>query len=400
MIKKISVTNFKSIKQKVTLDLEASPDRSLKSNFFSTEKILKSAVIYGHNASGKSNFLEAIDFFIHLIITSHKNNEGDKIRNRNFYKLDDEYSKKSSEFEIEFELNSMNFVYFFSCDDKEISEEKLTKNNKVLFHRKEKSLVEVNNYDKNKLNNYFDSTLDNMLLLSRAVNLKEDKILKEIYLFMRNISVITQSNMFLEDFDSEITAEFIYNNPHSKNEVIELLEACDLEIVDIKVVERDEEEYEKYPSKIKRLLSSPLEVKFIHRKSSSDELIEFDLDEESQGTKRFFSMIGLILSNIENNKVLFIDELEKNLHPMLMEYLVKLFNSDKNKKSQFIFTTHNTELLNLNLLRRDQINFMQKNPDESTFLNSLYDFKVRKDLDIKKAYFSGRFGGIPIIIED
>ncbi|MFW6233588.1 MAG: AAA family ATPase [Nanoarchaeota archaeon] len=243
-----------------------------------------------------------------------------------------------------------------------------------------------------------------MSFISRAVNLKEEGILKEIYLWIKNNILIVISDGPFEEFDKNDTAEFIYNNSKYKEKIMELLESCDLGIVDLEVKKKSEEDIPiDLPKKFHKYLMTEFDIKFIHEQENGNKIerISFDYNEESSGTQKIFDIAGSILDSLENNKVLFIDELEKSLHPLLMEHIVKIFNGKKNKNSQLIFTTHNTELLDLNILRRDQIWFMEKDPNKDTSLISIFDFKgIRKDLDIKKAYYSGRFGAIPITTDN
>jgi AAA15 family ATPase/GTPase len=130
---------------------------------------------------------------------------------------------------------------------------------------------------------------------------------------------------------------------------------------------------------------------------------EFDFEEESEGTQRLFSLIGLWIDSLNNGRVLVVDELDTKLHHLLNVFLIKLFNdSTQNKNNaQLIFTTHNTNLLDQDIFRRDQIWFTEKNPSKgSTDLYSLIEFSPRKDKDIQKGYLTGRYGAIPFISDD
>ena len=131
--------------------------------------------------------------------------------------------------------------------------------------------------------------------------------------------------------------------------------------------------------------------------------VEFDFEEESEGTKRLFSLIGLWIDSLNNGRVLIVDELDTKLHHLLNVFLIKLFNDPTQNKNnaQLIFTTHNTNLLDLNIFRRDQIWFTEKNPNNgSTDLYSLIEFSPRKDKNIQKGYLAGRYGAIPFISDD
>lgn len=127
------------------------------------------------------------------------------------------------------------------------------------------------------------------------------------------------------------------------------------------------------------------------------------LDEESLGTQMIFALIPFIADTINNKKVLIIDELDKSLHPFLVQYIVEMFNSAEFNKTgaQLIFNTHDTNLLDLNILRRDQIWFMEKNNDNGeSDLYPLSDFSVRKLENVEKGYMQGRYGAVPFIKND
>lgn len=127
------------------------------------------------------------------------------------------------------------------------------------------------------------------------------------------------------------------------------------------------------------------------------------LDEESLGTQMIFALIPFIADTINNKKVLIIDELDKSLHPFLVQYIVEMFNSTEFNKTgaQLIFNTHDTNLLDLNILRRDQIWFMEKNNDNGeSDLYPLSDFSVRKLENVEKGYMQGRYGAVPFIKND
>jgi AAA15 family ATPase/GTPase len=122
-------------------------------------------------------------------------------------------------------------------------------------------------------------------------------------------------------------------------------------------------------------------------------------EDESEGTIKYFSLAGPIIDTLENGKILFIDELDSKLHPLLTQSIINLFNNKKSnpKNAQLIFTTHDTNLLSAHLFRRDQVWFVQKGRHGASSLYSLADYKVRNDASFEKDYLSGKYGGIPII---
>ena len=145
------------------------------------------------------------------------------------------------------------------------------------------------------------------------------------------------------------------------------------------------------------------EIKFIHssKTSNGEKLqIEFDLSEESDGTKKLLRILAPWVDSLQNGKIMIADELDLRLHPLLTEMIVKMFHSNKHNKkdSQLIFTTHNTYLMRADFFRKDQIWFTEKTERQNTELYSLYDVKgVRKNENIEKGYLLGRYGGTPLI---
>ena len=134
--------------------------------------------------------------------------------------------------------------------------------------------------------------------------------------------------------------------------------------------------------------------------SGKEKSISFDFEEESLGTKNLFILNPILLSVLKEGKILIVDELDRSLHPFLVKYIVKLFNSEEYNKNgaQLIFNTHDTNLLSLNLFRRDQIWFTEKDYKKgATDLYPLDDFPVRKTENIQKGYLNGRYGAVPFV---
>ena len=403
MIIEISIENYLSIKEKIVLSLDSSASKKLQQNiieFSDKNRLLKSAVIYGANASGKSNIIRSIFFLWKMVKNSHKFNIDTKIP-RSYYKLDESYSKKPSKFEIIFIHNKIKYKYGFSCDNEKIIKEYLyywphgreslifdrTKNNEFKFteDRSQQELIKK-------------QMTDNVLYLSRSTQLGYEKT-KNAYEFIANNIVINYSPSW-----GEKTIDLIYKNPKLKQKVIEILQKADFGgIEDLKIekkkgrmstitfdnkgVSRNEEETEIY------------EIKFEH-KNKDGKIVYFNINEESAGTQKTLSMLGPFFEILETGRTAFIDELESSLHPAITQFLVKLFNSKKNKNNaQLIFTTHDTTLLDNELFRRDQIYICSKEPNKQTKLTSFLDFNLREDSDFERAYLNGRVGGVPFIDE-
>ena len=186
----------------------------------------------------------------------------------------------------------------------------------------------------------------------------------------------------------------------NKDQLLQALKMADSDIVDIKT----KKELQKVKNLTANFSTSQVSVEdklepqlriITYHKSSPK--IPFDFNsEESSGTKKMLFIMLTILDIVKNNKILMIDEIEDSLHTNIIEYIIEIFNASE--QAQLIYTTHNTNLLNLNKLRKDQIYFVNKKEDASTDLYSLYDYKDFRDtMDVEKAYLQGRFDAIPFI---
>ena len=420
MITEISVENYLSIKDKITLSLESGSGKKLMNNLIEIpedkkQKLIKTAAIYGPNASGKSNILKSVFFIKNMVQHSHKFNVEVKIP-RDPFKLEEESLKKPSKFEIIFIHSKIKYKYGFSCDENKFIEEYLYhwpngKESKI-FHRKNSTDFEFNKKNDKEQQTLKSQTSDNVLYLSRATQLR-NKDTKDAYKFIVNLDFI----IYRDTTDLvERTAEKIHENKKSKKEIIERLQKADFGILDIDVTKKsqDKERLQRFiewnvetrgmvdPEMIKELEEEEkfYDIKFIH-KTKEGKPINFGPHKESNGTMNMFALIGPIHEILETGKILFIDELELSLHPNIVEILIKLFHSKKwnSKNAQLIFTTHNTNLLNNEIFRKDQIYICSKNKENSTELNSYVDYDISEDSDFEKAYLNGRVGGLPFIDE-
>lgn len=408
MLIEFSVKNFMSFKNKVTLSME-------KGNGFENEEnvvfdgdinVLKSAAIYGANASGKSNLLKAFTCAILMVRTSSLISVGQKWVFLRPFLFDEESKNKPSEFEFVFKTNGVKYKYYFSADENKVYDEVLdayyTQKPTNIFRR-----TNTNNYefyvDKKKLEALSMNNTENKLFLATATTWNYDKT-KDAYLWFVNgidtydsFNNITDKDLIAYSNDSENLKEF----------ALKLLNKADILIKDVTVHYEEKE--------IDNLLLAPLEksndkhkVKNINIELEHEVMVgndkhnyKLNFVDESSGTKVLFAFAPFLKRAFENTKVIIVDELEKSLHPALVEFIVKLFNNKEINKanSQLIFTTHAMNLLNLELLRRDQIWFTEKNPENGvTDLYPLDSFSVRKDENIQKGYINGRYGAIPFIV--
>jgi len=408
MIVEISIENYLSIKNRITFSLDSSASKSLPKNLINVsekQNLLKSVVIYGANASGKSNMMKAFFFVWNMVKNSHTFNVDTKIPRMPF-KLDENCINKPSRFEIIFIHNNIRYKYGFSCDDTKILDEYLlywpNGRESQIFNR-----TGTKNFtftiDQTQQNQIKSQMNDNVLYLSRATQLGYEKT-RTVYEFIINNIVINYGPAW-ENF----TIKKMYEDSVLKRKILEILQNADFggisdirPIKDKRKVRGIEFKFEK-----KNTIFNPLkdteedfyDMNFIH-KTTKGESINFNMQEESGGTLKTLFLLGPIFDILEHGKTLFIDELELNLHPNITRFLVKLFHSKKNNKNaQLVFTTHDTTLLDNELFRRDQIYLCSKKSDNSTELHSFLDYNLRETADFEKAYLNGRVGGLPFIDE-
>ena len=412
MLIEFSVKNFLSFKEKVTLSMEkGNGDENLENVITNNiTDLLKTAAIYGANASGKSNRLKAFTCAILMV----RNSNLIPIEGKwNFIKpfLFDETSKKSpSEFEFIFIVNNVKYRYFFSADENKVYDEILD----AYYSQKPTNIftrTKTNNYvfnsDKNKLESLATNNTENKLFLSTATTWNYDKT-KDAFLWFS--TAIDTYDSFNEIADKDLI-DYSNDDESLKTFSLKLLKEADILIKDI-TVDYEEKEIDstmvdmfipplarngkKY--KIKNV-NIELEHEVVDN-NNNRHIYKLNFNEESSGTRVLFAFAPFLKRAFENTKIIIVDELEKSMHPSLVKFIVKLFNNENINKanSQLIFTTHATNLLDLELLRRDQIWFTEKNPDNGVSeLYPLDSFSVRKDENISKGYINGRYGAIPFI---
>ena len=405
MLIQFSVKNFTTFKEKATISLVASNyDKTTREsdNIFEDTafnlRILKSAVIYGANASGKSKFMEALMFMKHFVITSSKDSQkGDKINIKPF-RLSTETEHLPSEFEVIFTFQNEMYRYGFEVDEETIISEWLYHKPKTkeveLFYREFQDFeTHARNFSKGNTVIKEGLVRDNALLVSVAAQFNDAMSINVIDWFKQLKTISGLNKEGYQGFTMSKT-----ESPVLKSKILNLLKAADLGIQDIKLQKLDIEQLPKdMPKDLKeRIIQSIREEnadfisdvitfhkKYDANKKNTNETIQFSLDEdESSGTRKLFALTGPILDVIENGYTLVVDELDAKLHPNLVCKLVALFNSKELKKNaQLIFNTHDTNLLGSGLFRRDQIWFAEKNKYGEARLYSLSDFKsenVRK----------------------
>lgn len=405
MILEFSVKNFLSFKDKVTFSMIGNASSGLDNNYIlSKEKrILKTAAIYGPNASGKSNLFKILTTIILMLRNSNNMDINAKLPIIPF-KFDKESIKKPSEFEIKFLIDEVKYVYGFIADENKIYDEYLyyypNGRETKIFDRTNTDYYSFPQKDEKKLRDIEYKNTQNKFFLATATNWNYDKT-KFPYSFLS-----TAINTFndINELRSISFQEYLKSNKDLKEFTLDFLKKADFNIVDYKVLESDipDEALTGIPDFIKKTMKGKPKVFNVLLKHKGSENY-LTIDEESMGTQIIFAFIPFIKDAINHQKVIIVDELDKSMHPYLVELIVQMFNDKEINKNgaQLIFNTHDTNLLDLNILRRDQIWFTEKNNDTGiSDLFALSDFSVRKLENVEKGYLLGRYGAVPSIKND
>lgn len=393
MILEFCVTNYLSIKDELKLSFVAS---TLKENLSETNdtiplsdtgmSIVRSAVIYGANASGKSNVLKALDFYKRFIIDSFKNSQaGESIEVENF-RLNSTTVNEPTTMEATFSDSNTIYRYGFEVTDKAVCTEWLYQR----VNRKRAKEVEVFYREDGNTTVHPKSSLlqelvnkkmvrDNALLLSTAAQFNDPKAVA-ILKWLNDMQVLFCSE------DNKLWQQAIkhLDNESLRNRIVAFAKYADLGIESIAKIDNQ------IVSSHRQYDNEGREINNVTFSFSSN---------ESEGTIKYFSLAYPIIDALDNGKRIVIDELDSKLHPLLVKKIITLFNSSETnpKGAQFLFTTHDTFLLSANLFRRDQVWFTQKDNFGATEAYSLAEYKVRRTSPFEKDYLQGKYGATPII---
>ena len=404
MLLEFMCSNHKSIKDKIVFSALAGSDNT---NDDMTEeiagvKVLKSAVIYGANGSGQSNFIDAISFVKNLVVNSITHQPGQGIR-----QIPHKLSELGSEstYQVQFVIKGIRYVFGFSLKNLLVSEEYLyyfpNGRQAKIFDRKDEKFT-VGSKFRGKFSSCKDVLKPNRLLLSCAANFTAVEEVADAFSFFNNELVVYGAEN--QDNWMNYSLYQINSNEKMRRLVLSLMQDLGMGVKDIKVsIDQKKMESIELPpfltDEFKNMLLQTkvdaISAKVVYEKFETDLL-----QDESTGVRKLFALLCPMIDILINGKVLLCDELEASLHESLVYELVKLFMTIKTDKfAQIIFTTHETGLLNLDLFRRDQIWFTEmEGTDRSTDLYSLAEIKnVRKDDNFGKGYITGKYGAIPML---
>lgn len=427
MLIQFVVKNFACFKEETKLSMVASSyDRNTrwKDNVIEVPKfnlnLLRSAVIYGANASGKSKLLKAMAFMGYMVHSSSKDKQVDEQIDVTPFKLNTENENAPSLFEIIFIYQNEMYRYGFEVTTKEVVSEWLyhrkTTKEVMLFYRDYQEFEDVHSkFRKGKILTDNKMVKKNTLLLSAAAQF-DDTTAQSVLNWFNDFNIFSglQDNRYT-GFSMGMLSE-----KELKPDVMQFINGADLNIVDLKPVEVNVDELPKdMPKKLKDSIIKRVreegdtffsDVSVIHKKYDLNnnfvDNIEFSLDDdESSGTKKYFAFSAPLIVTLKKGEVTVIDELDAKLHPNLVCKIVALFNSKETNpnNAQLIFNTHDTNLLSSRLFRRDQIWFTEKDRYGAATLYSLSDFKkedggkARNSEDYEMNYIQGKYGAIPYL---
>ncbi len=411
-----SVDNYRSIKDQVKLSM-ISGNRN--STSLTIDKrgytLLSSAVLYGANASGKSNIIKAFNFMKHMVVNRHKIVQSTDTLPFDPYRLSTETENASTAFEIVFITDGIKYRYGFDADSKNIYSEWLFadekgKESKLFLRDTEENEFYINPQKFKEGNGLKEKVLPNSLFLWKCDS-EGGTVSRSVLEWFTKANTI--NGMSYSDYMSYTLEEM--ENEDFRSTIAKLVTEVDVGVQDIKLNESEvpdsEIDYLPLPEKFKEMIrsgDSPLRqvgIQTVHNKfDDNNKLVgseTFSLSEdESEGTKKFFAVSAPFIDTLKCGGVLWVDELDASLHPLLTMKLVALFNDPSINKNgaQLLFATHDTNFLNQNIFHKSQIWLTEKDKFGATLLNSLLDFSgIKKTQNIEKHYLEGRFGAIPNI---
>ncbi len=408
MLIRFSFKNFKSFKDENLLDMEATALKEHEYNIARTENIdlLKVVAIYGANASGKTNVLQAFDYMKKRILVSDDSKKNSPIDEENIYSFMINNEPISLEVEI-LAKNNKIYKYGFEVLKNSIVSEWLyiKKVNKFysIFEREKNNVTMKSNNKISGLANIDERTL--FLNIYSKID-KDNEDFNNVYEWFVNANYLDLGNPRFEDFINNRISLKILSDEKYKKELLRFIKTFDSGIEGIKTTPDSIEEIQNNNRAVK--------VELIHR-GEDNKLKALPLDLESNGTRKMFHLFDFFMDALKNGMVLFIDELDAKLHPLLTRYIINLFhNSETNiGNGQLIYSTHDTVNLNKDTFRRDEIWFTEKNRDGVSEIYALSDYileddedsknktgkKVRNDATYNKDYLTGRYGAIPVLEE-
>lgn len=387
--------NFKSFKNENILDLEATTLKEHEYNVVKMKNVnlLTMAAIYGANASGKSNVLQAFEYMKNMILINNNSMEYSQIKEENIYSFMMNKYPISLEVEI---LSKDGKIYkygFESLNDKIKSEwmyEKKINKFYTIFERKENSVSMKSNNKNNRYDNLDDKTL--FLSIYTKIDRKNSDF-NNVYQWFIDTDYLDLNNTKIENFINNTISTKILNDSNYKAELQNFISALDLGIEGIKIIPESMNDLPKSNGVVK--------IELLYR-VENNKIKSLPLELESDGTRKMIYLFDYLIAALKKGMTLFIDDLDTKLHPLLTRYIINLFhNKEINiNNAQLIYTTHDVTNLNKETFRRDEIWFTEKDNSGVSEIYSLSDYKIdnvkiRNDATFNKDYLTGRYGAIP-----
>lgn len=425
MLTEFRFSNYRSFRDEQQLSLVAHkadkslPHNLLESSALPNHALVRSAVIYGANASGKSNALKALSFMEQMVRLSVQrpplNSSGTLART---FRLDPDTINAPSEMQITFIQQGVRYEYGFVVGRRRFHGEWLIaypEGRPQTWFKRELN-TETNDYEW-----YFGSKLQgekqrlkeltrpDVLFLSIGAQFNHQQLTPVYEWFAENLYVIDPTDTA---HLQRHTAERVLEDSAFKERVAELLRLADLGISDFQIERKSGSNLNlsnEAPPPLQRWMAimeeeginiETVETSFFHKGKDGETVpIPFKDEDESLGTLRLFHLASTIIDALDHGHVLVIDEMDDSLHPLLIQAIVALFHDPQinQKGAQLIFNTHDTTLLNLDMLRRDQIWFVEKDREGASHLYALLEFNLRSDVAVNKHYLQGRYGAIPFV---
>ena len=414
MLIEFRVKNFRSLRDEQVFTLVASPDKQFRDTHTRTTgmkaapQVLTSAVVYGANASGKSNLIKALQAMRTTVVESAKLQPGQPFVWVVPFRLDGTTEGQPTEFEVTFLVSGVRYEYSFALTQQRVVSEQLLVYKAFKpqrwFARRFDAATGKEHYEfgsglKGAKHLWEGATRSNSLFLSTAVQLNSE-VLGPVFDWFANRLVILNEH-------APLSAQFsvqMLKTESQRQAIRDFLRDAETGIADISVESKQRTVHSLHwdlaTGKREEKSGEQMvdEVKFHHETEHGK--AEFDLLDESSGTRNLFFLTGPVLDILAKGLTLVVDELDTSLHTLLVQALVRLFHRpDANTgNAQLVFSTHDTALLNaFGLLRRDQIWFIEKRADQSSTLYPLLDFSPRKNEAVERGYLEGRYGGVPLL---
>jgi uncharacterized protein len=418
MLLRFRVANHRSIRSEQTLSLVAVPRRGEpKPRTSDIPRTVQVAGIYGTNASGKSNILDALKWMTSAIASSQTRWSPDDVVPRHPFKLDDTSRRAPSFYELDFIYDSIRYSYGFEVDDIAIQSEWL-----VSFpHGRPRQLLDRSAPRKHRFGRSLIGenariarlTRPNSLFLSSAAS-NNHPLLSDIFHWVTHHVTFATHGEFDEQVRLEATKQLLENKLMAAR-IDRMLRIADLGLIGAKLGPRSVPE--SLVSILRDVLirqsAKPEEIEaattefqrgILLRHSARNGMdVTFDLSEESAGTKVWLSLVGPLLNALDQGGVLIVDEIDSSLHPQLSSALIRMFKDPEIncREAQLVFASHDTTLLGSmiddHLLDRDEVWFTEKNGSGATSLYALAEFHPRKDENVERGYLQGRYGAVPYL---